>query len=147
MYLTKKLYVSEYINKKIYKELKNLKIKGLNSDEFKNIKGLTFEVGYWRKVNEIHAWFVKNLGEGNDDCNEIYVTKEDFESLLDLVNQVLKNHNLAGELLPTEDGFFFGETEYNEYYFENLKYTKELLEKILNKNDFNNFNYYYHASW
>lgn len=41
------------------------------------------EVGYWRKANQIHNWFVENVQDGEDDCdyhNE--VTKEDLEALL-----------------------------------------------------------------
>ena len=26
------------------------------------------EVGYWRKANAIHGWFVRNVQNGKDDC-------------------------------------------------------------------------------
>ena len=38
------------------------------------------QVGYWRKANQIHNWFVENVQDGEDDCcyhNE--VTKEYLE--------------------------------------------------------------------
>jgi hypothetical protein len=36
---------------------------------------------------------------------------------------------VAKELLPTQAGFFFGSTDYDEYYYEDLVYTRDLLDK------------------
>jgi hypothetical protein len=33
------------------------------------------EVGYWRKANAIHGWFVRELANGVDECQEIPVSK------------------------------------------------------------------------
>lgn len=33
--------------------------------------------------------------------------------------------------MPTGFGFFFGNTEYDEYYFDSLRYTREQLQEIL----------------
>ena len=33
------------------------------------------EVGYWRKANAIHGWFVRELADGVDECQEIPVSK------------------------------------------------------------------------
>ena len=40
----------------------------------------------------------------------------------------IKNPSVAKKLLPTRMGFFFGSEEYDEYYFEGLKNTKEIKE-------------------
>lgn len=41
------------------------------------------QVGYWRKANHIHNWFVENVQDGEDDCRyHGEVTKEDLEELL-----------------------------------------------------------------
>ena len=48
------------------------------------------EVGYWRKANQIHNFFVENVQDGEDDCsyhNEC--TKEILEDLLDKCYKVL----------------------------------------------------------
>lgn len=37
----------------------------------------------------------------------------------------------ASYLLPTRDGFFFGGTEYDEYYFKDLEDTKDILERAI----------------
>lgn len=108
------------------------------------------EIGYWRKANAIHKYFVDTCADGKDECQDTYVYREDLVELLDRCNRILENRNteLANELLPTQSGFFFGGTEIDEYYFEDLKYTQELLTKILNtiKED-SGLEFIYRASW
>lgn len=91
----------------------------------------SYEIGYWRKANAIHNFFVEHCAEGIDECQEIKVSKEALMTLLEKCKAVLENHSKAQNLLPTEDGFFFGSTEYDEYYYEDLIYTKEIVEKTL----------------
>lgn len=49
------------------------------------------DVGYWRKANAIHRWFVENVQNGVDDCGYYEVSKEQLEELLDVCNQVLES--------------------------------------------------------
>lgn len=102
---------------------------GLDSFLFKKT---TAEVGYWRKANHIHGWFVRNVQDGVDDCGEYEVTKEDLEKLLAECEFVLENKDKAAEILPTESGFFFGGTDYDERYFRDIEDTIAQVEKILN---------------
>lgn len=44
---------------------------------------------------------------------------------------VLEDASTASKLLPTQEGFFFGGTDYDEYYWRDLEFTKEQLERIL----------------
>jgi len=108
------------------------------------------EIGYWRKANAIHKYFVDTCAGGKDECQDTYVEREDLVELLNRCNRILENRNveLANELLPPQSGFFFGGTEIDEYYFEDLKYTQELLTKILNtiKED-SELDFIYRASW
>lgn len=39
------------------------------------------EIGYWRKANAIHGWFVRNCAEGVDECQPIAVSREQLEAL------------------------------------------------------------------
>jgi hypothetical protein len=96
-------------------------------------KEITYEIGYWRKANAIHKWFVDNVQEGKDDCGEYHVSKEQLKDLLGVVNAVLEKRDEAKavELLPTQGGFFFGSMDYDNYYFNDLEHTKEVLEKAL----------------
>lgn len=46
------------------------------------------EIGYWRKVNSIHNWFVQNVQDGIDERQESLVSKEDLERLLEVCQKV-----------------------------------------------------------
>jgi len=65
------------------------------------------EVGYWRKANAIHKWFVNNVQDGEDDCNRYEVSVKQLLQLRDLCEQVVENNNLAMELLPPTQGILF----------------------------------------
>ena len=45
---------------------------------------------------------------------------------------IIKDSSKAEELLPTQTGFFFGETEYTEFYLQDLEHTISVIETILN---------------
>lgn len=105
------------------------------------------EVGYWRKANAIHRWFVENIQDGVDDCGKYEVEKEKLEELLAYCKEVLEDHSKAEELLPTQCGFFFGSTEYDEWYFEDIKDTIKILEKVLEETDFDRQMITYQSSW
>jgi hypothetical protein len=107
-------------------------------------------VGYWRKANAIHKWFVDNVQDGSDDCKEYHVGKTQLEELLELCKQIKEDNTKAEELLPTQEGFFFGGTEYDEFYFEDIKNTIEMLESLLSEDTGNGFyesDYIYQSSW
>lgn len=137
-------------------------------------KTLFDEVGYWRKANNIHNWFVENIQNGIDECDYYVVQKDDIIQLLDTVNKVIDSLKgkktiskvitngessfsikvyedadleVAKDLLPTQEGFFFGTTHYTDYYFENLKETKKILTKIVNNFSFDKNYLIYHSSW
>lgn len=106
------------------------------------------QVGYWRKANHIHNWFVENIQDGEDECRYYReVTKEDLEELLDACEQVLSNPNLAPEMLPTQGGFFFGSTEYDEWYMNNICNTIDIITRVLETTDFDSEMLYYRSSW
>lgn len=104
-------------------------------------------VGYWRKNNSLHGWMVKNIQNGQDDCGEYFVSRESLIELRDLCKKVNKNHKKAHKLLPTGSGFFFGGTDYDEYYFEQIKSTIKILNNVLNNKKFDIADFYYQASW
>jgi hypothetical protein len=108
------------------------------------IREVIEEVGYWRKANHIHKWFVENVQNGVDDCKEYYVSASKLSQLRDLCAKVLEDDKLASELLPTTSGYFFGGTEYDEYYFGELQGTIRILDEAIANSD---GDYYYRASW
>lgn len=120
-----------------------------------------YEVGYWRKANQIHNWFMQNCARRDehdnpiDDCKPIEITVDELEKLLDTCKKVLADHSLAESLLPTKSGFFFGSTGYDEVYFRDVEKTIEIIEPVLeflkkieDKCDYNDlWSVVYQASW
>lgn len=105
-------------------------------------------VGYWRKANAIHNWFVNNVQDGVDDCAfHDEVTKENLEELRDICHEVLCDPDMAEALLPTQGGFFFGSTVYDEWYIDDLKKTIDIIDKVLETTDFDTQMLYYVSSW
>lgn len=117
MYLTKRTYVKNWKHTprtKRYQISIKQGNKKLESIDPKKISYIIEEVGYWRKANAIHKWFVANVQEGNDDCKEYHVDTEAIEGLLDTVNTVLK----ASKLIKgkTVNGYTFdGKKEIPNY--------------------------------
>ena len=86
------------------------------------------------------------MQDGTDDCGDYDVSREQLQKLLDEVNIVLKNRKKAKELLPPKEGFFFGDTDIDKYYWEDMKNTKEILERVLDEK-YKHWNVQYHSSW
>jgi len=106
-------------------------------------KEVAIDAMYWRKANMIHRWIVDNVQEGKDDCEEYHVPRENLETLL--ANCVNALTNRDGDILPPSSGFFFGSTEIDEYYWQDLEDTVKGLEKVLSLSD--DWSFYYQASW
>jgi len=109
------------------------------------VKTITVEAGYWRKSNQIHNWFVANVQGGKDECQKAYVSREQLKELREVCQKVLDNNELAEKLLPTASGFFFGETEYDQWYFNDLEETIKIIDNALLMPDQWDFNY--RSSW
>ena len=113
-----------------------------------------YNIGYWRKANHIHNWFVEKCADGRDECQDIYVSFDELKELYDICYQVSQDHSKASTLLPTRSGFFFGGTDYDEYYFQDVQDTMEILEKALTflkaqktKKTRKDYDIVYSASW
>ena len=104
-----------------------------------------FNIGYWRKANAIHQWFVDNCQGGEDDCGEYSVDREKLQELKDLCLEVLANPSKSGELLPTQSGFFFGSTEYDEYYRYDLESTVAIIDNAFSLGS--DWYFKYSSSW
>jgi len=146
MYLTKKVYVgANYEHNKVTGSISLKKGGKAIKINLKRVTNIEESVAYWRKANQIHNWFVKNVQEGQDDCKEYYVSKEQLQSLLDICQRIKKNPSLATTELPTKGGFFFGDTGYNENYKYDIENTIKMLKPILK--DKSEGDFYYSSSW
>jgi len=141
-YDPKKLDISKLCNKPNLNQLEIIK-KGKCVYWFSIFK----ELGYWRKANHIHQWFVKNIQYGEDDREYYFVSKEKLNELLNISQKILNNFLLSPTLLPTQEGFFFGDTDYDNYYLHNVEKTYEIIKKILEEIDFEKEVIFYSASW
>ena len=183
MYLTKRTFVGNEYQKP--EELVKILVPATRTDTWvedirkirnERISSITESVGYWRKANAIHAWFVREVQGGEDDCREYAAGQGKLEELLRVVKEVIagselvpgtvtngfsyfegketpilaegeviKDPTLAQTLLPTQPGFFFGGTDYDDWYWHYLILTKEILEGVLREDP--DGDYFYHASW
>ena len=102
-------------------------------------------VAYWRKANAVHKWFC-DLDGGRDECQSIYVTKENLIELRDLAKSVIEQPAMAESTLPTQSGFFFGSYDYDDWYMEDMKNTVEQIDNVLaTSGEWSDF--IYRASW
>lgn len=178
MYLNKKHYVQNWSFQTPEEQFEVVVKKGGKPYEKINTARVNYveeQVMYWRKFNALHAWFVKNVQGGVDECQTSYVSSVHLEELLETLKkveasleaspkkqvqveagwkdgekfyetiEVFEDTSVADELFPTQAGFFFGGTEYDEYYIEQLKETIVMLEAELALEDGADYNY--HASW
>ena len=115
------------------------------------VKFIVEEVGYWRKANQIHKWFVDNVQYGKDNCREYQVHEDQLANLLETCKEVLKDRSKAEKLLPTESGFFFGGTDYDWYYFQDIENTISIIESLfepdLDGGSYLKGDIYYRSSW
>lgn len=74
------------------------------------------------------------------------VTKNGCEDIPEDKMTVL-NPEVCEELLPTQCGFFFGSTNYDEFYIDDIKETVSILTKVLEETNFDEYKIYYSSSW
>ena len=110
----------------------------------KHIEDTSIQLVYWRKANAIHKFFT-DINEQYDSCETIEVTKDMLGQLLDRCTEVLANRDRADELLPTTEGFFFGTTKYDDWYFKKIENTIEDITPILSDGDIKDGDLYYYG--
>ena len=151
MYLEARKFVSSHSDAETYQNLKQQM--GLADGDLphSNFGTLSLEVMYWRKVNAVHDWFVREVQGGEDDCKTYHVERGTLVDLLNLCKRVVDSQGdggtLAEELLPSASGFFFGSTDYDEDYYEGLLWTIEGIERILKNPAYKSMDLYYYSSW
>jgi hypothetical protein len=66
--------------------------------------------------------------------------------LLETLNYVLDNKGTADVILPIAKGFYFGDEEITEDYWNNIKFTIIWLKDLLEE-DNKGASFYYRSSW
>ncbi len=111
---------------------------------------------YWRKVNAIHAWFVREVMDGND-ANDGSDYPVSVQKLLEFYEQLVEARLTRNvNIFPPTGGFFFGSDKVDEYYWEELLSTVEQLQKdIIDIRSYIEdgeleqypYTYWYNSSW
>ncbi len=119
---------------------------------------ISYPIGYWRKANAIHGWFVTNVQDGRDECQKSWVSPQNLRDLREACQAVLASRNnssvnvseVAEENgLAPKAGFFFGGTEYDGWYYQDLEYTIKTIDRLEAVGLFDNAwtDIEYQASW
>ena len=143
-------------SKQIFDELdSSVKVRGVYMSWYSIFE----DIGYWRKANAIHNFFVQECQNGVDECQLSIVKKTHLKDLLKrckramslkdiyLNDGIIKDGEGIETFLPTQGGFFFGGTEFNEWYFNDVEETIDLITKVLKETDFDKQVIFYRASW
>ncbi|HHD7898454.1 TPA: hypothetical protein ACOW36_002626 [Enterococcus faecalis] len=106
-------------------------------------------IGYWRKANQIREFFASYAPEQSDINIEMLIVNE--EMLLELKQRIMlclteRKEKTSSELLPTSQGFFFGSTEYDDWYYQDLEISLPIIEKALTAIKDNKL-VFYHEWW
>ena len=109
---------------------------------------LEFRVGYWRKANAIHSWFVQNVQGGIDECQKSYVDEVSLQTLKDLCETLLtsRDEQEARRSLPPTEGFFFGSYGIDACYWSDLESTVDICTRALQLTKRGYF-IHYQSSW
>jgi hypothetical protein len=181
MYLEKRTYVKNWEH---YPEDRKttfvIKTGGKIREDIKpeRIEYIIEGVGYWRKANHIHNWFINNCTNGDDNRTRMYVSEDELRELLAVCKKVkaasklvkgkikngetmdtktgewvpimedghyIEDATVAKQLLPTQSGFFFGSTDYDEYYLKHVQDTIDIIEPLLKEGGSGEYEYV--ASW
>jgi len=102
--------------------------------EVDSMESVHTEVGYWRKAEAIHYWFVEHVQYGNDDCRIYNVCADDLITLLEGVDNVLEKKQSLEEVFPecTDS--------------DCLVHTKKILEKAMKLAELG-WRFQYRSSW
>lgn len=140
--------------------------------------GLTVEVSvaYWRKCNQIHAWFEREVADGEiENCQHYSVEREQLIQLRDECQAIIDtvvwgepihheggpfnpdgydepvvlslDTDLAEDTLPTQSGFFYGSTEYDGWYVRDLQDTVAQLQAVLDDPGLIDAEFDFHSWW
>ena len=157
MYLTKRIYIgAHYDHRKVQGSI-HITVGGTPIPiNLKDVDTINMRAGYWRKANQIHKWFVENVQDGDDNCGEYYVSEAHLKDLLNTINAVLASSTpdeTAMELLPPTSGFFFGSTELDKWYWDDLRESKKIIDAALRDLEEESkipsvyISFYYTSSW
>jgi hypothetical protein len=153
------------IGKYTYDEPKvdiDIKIKGKDGINYAlnvnpdNLTGITETVCVWRKENWLHKFFLEQEGIIDDNCQPFNVSEATLELLLERIDKILNAYKsghkelatqTAMEILPPMSGFFFGQLNIDDDYFDCLvRAYRDIAHAMRTNKQFRSY-FTYCASW
>ena len=164
MYFSRRTYVGKLKSTKdsddrwSERDVNNMELKFDDADlshvKLKNVRYIEEVFGEFRKFNALHAYVVENFASGVDNCETIYLDIDNLiqiQEVLSLVKESLSigDKVIAGQTLPPKEGFFFGNTEIDKWYEQDVNEAVEVFGKIIEEHSIVGYNasYTYQASW
>ena len=176
MNLSRKTYVKNWEHQKP-EEKHTITIEGPKKDLIKTerISHVEEDIMYWRKANAIHQFLLdgrednceevgvptRRIKELYDICERIIKECPLEDGVVNngqvLINgqwvpstemgKIMTNQELAAKLLPTTSGFFFGSTDYDQWYYDDIVRTHKVLGELMQEPKWDYADYVYNASW
>lgn len=103
------------------------------------------KAAYWRKFNALHQWFVTNVQNGIDRCELHELDQDALRSCLDTLEEVFHLKNPAK--LPPTQGFFWGSTEVDDYYWNDVEEAIQTISNLIDDTDWATERLFYQSSW
>ena len=148
-----------------WKESHSLTVGGEYADKYgikvEDISEIKIACGYWRKANQVHKYFCDSVnqpdlnGYARVSTSDIVELQMRCEVIIEALNMTARKaitdrvKEVALDLLPPSEGFFFGSYEIDKYYMMDIKDTLEICDKALDTPDEKEWSvsYEYFASW
>jgi hypothetical protein len=83
-------------------------VRSINAEK---VEYIDEEVITWRKANQIHNWFVENVQDGEDNCQEHYVSGDQIRLLVADCEAVLRDSELIPGKVLTGISYAKGKAE------------------------------------
>ena len=102
------------------------------------------EYSYYRKFNALQGYFERH--DGLESGGRIHIDAERADEIYRLLNEVCIQPDRASELLPTQSGFFYGSTEYDQLYFSDVQFAEKDFyhAKYI---DYDRYDLYFTSNW
>lgn len=153
MHLLGERYIWKHTNEPQEDMLRN-KVAQATGFKPNQVQAVKLDLGYWRKANHIHNWFVQNIQDGEDNCSEYSVQRSELMELKQLCQSIMDRvensdpwQKYAEEVLPTQKGFFFGSTDIDDDYLQATKETIRIIDNIITDPALTDVDLYYRSSW
>jgi hypothetical protein len=114
-------------------------------DDAPDYYSLFKQIAYWRKFNALHQWFVTHVQLGIDNCGTYELNRD---ALFECLETLEATHNLKdSNKMPPTQGFFWGSTEVDSAYWNNVKNSIKTISGLIDYTDWDNERLFYQSSW